>query len=301
MSWTVRDRTALVTGATSGIGLELSVELARCGARVVMVGRDPERTREAVETVRSRAGVTPASLLCDLSRQASVRSLAREYADRHGRLDLLVNNAGGVQVTRRLTADGLETTFAVNHLSHFLLTALLLDLLVASSPARVVTVASVNHRDGTLDFDDLGFARGYGVMRAYARSKLANVLFSNELARRLAGTGVTSNSVHPGAAVTRIWSVVPRWLRPVVWLFMRRDFISVEEAADRVLQLLTSADFDGVSGCYFEDGHPVDPAPLARDFAVARSLWEVSMRLVGLPDDACGTVSGAPGASPTAP
>src|SRR5262249_15220597 len=138
------------------------------------------------------------SLLCDFSSQASIRGLAEEFLARHDRLHVLLNNAGAVNRKRRLTVDGIERTFAVNHLGYFLLTHLLLDRLVASAPARVVSVASAGHRGGTLDFDDLGFARGYSIMRAYARSKLANVLFAAELARRLAGTGVTSNSVHPG-------------------------------------------------------------------------------------------------------
>jgi retinol dehydrogenase 14 len=282
MTWTVRDKTVLVTGATSGIGLEASVQLARQGARVVLVGRDPERTRAAVETVRTRAGVVPVSLLCDFSRQASIRALAKAYADRFDRLDILVDNAGAVNLRRRLTEDGIETTFAVNHLGYFLLTNLLLDLIVASAPARVVVVASVNHRSGTLDFDDPGFARGYNAMRAYGRSKLANVLFATELARRLAGTGVTVDSVHPGAVDTNIWSAAPALLLPVIRLFMRREFISVEEGAGRVVQLAESPDLEGVTGCYFEERRAVAPAPLAQDPVAASRLWELSADLVGI-------------------
>ncbi|MEQ4204743.1 SDR family oxidoreductase [Actinopolymorpha sp. B9G3] len=282
MTWTVRDKTVLVTGATSGIGLETSVELARHGARVVLVGRDPERTQAAVETVRARAGVEPVHLLCDFSRQASIRALAKAYADRFDRLDVLVDNAGAVNLRRRLTEDGIETTFAVNHLGYFLLTNLLLDLIVASTPARVVVVASINHRSGTLDFDDLGFARGYSAMKAYGRSKLANVLFATELARRLAGTGVTVNSVHPGAIDTNIWSAAPALLRPVIRLFMRREFISIEEGSGTVVQLAESPDLEGVTGCYFERRTAVPPAPLAQDPVVAARLWDVSAELVGL-------------------
>ena len=282
MTWNVRGKIALVTGATSGIGLETSVELARRGARVVLVGRDPERTRAAADSVCTRTGQEATYLLCDFSRQAAIRGLARAYADRHDRLDILVNNAGGVHRSRRLTPDGIEATFAVNHLGYFLLTNLLLDLIVAGTPARVVTVASTGHRSGTLDFDDLGFERGYTIMKAYARSKLANVLFAAELARRLAGTGVTSNSVHPGAVDTNIWSGAPLWAKPIIRFALRRSFVSADEGAAHVVRLAADPDLAGVSGCYFDKGQPVSPAPLATDPAVAARLWDVSAKLVGL-------------------
>ena len=157
----------VITGATSGIGLEASVALARLGARVVMVGRDSAKTEGAVAAVGARSGAKPmAHLLCDFSSQASIRALASELLERFDRIDVLVNNAGGVNKTRRVTVDGIEATFAVNHLGYFLLTNLLLDRLVRSAPARVVTVASVGHRHGTLDFDDLGYERGYSIMNA---------------------------------------------------------------------------------------------------------------------------------------
>src|SRR5262245_61051600 len=192
-AWDVRGKTVLITGATSGIGREAAVVLARRGARVLLVGRDRAKTAAVTAEVAARAGSREvSSLQCDFASQAAIRALAAEVHARTDRLHVLVNNAGAVYKSRRLTADGIEATFAVNHLGYFLLTNLLLDLLVASAPARVVTVASVAHRRGTLDFDDLGYARGYGIMRAYSRSKLANVLFAAELARRLAGTGVTS-------------------------------------------------------------------------------------------------------------
>jgi len=182
-----------------------------------MVGRDARKTEAAVADVKARSGSSDVShLLCDFSSQADIRRLAQEVLAQFDRLDVLINNAGGVNKDRRLTTDGIEATFAVNHLGYFLLTNLLTDLLVRSAPARVVTVASVGHRSGTLDFDDLGFERGYSIMRAYGRSKLANVLFASELARRLAGTGVTSNSLHPGAVATNIWSGAPLWAKPLI-------------------------------------------------------------------------------------
>jgi NAD(P)-dependent dehydrogenase (short-subunit alcohol dehydrogenase family) len=283
VSWQVSGKTILVTGATSGIGLEASVELARRGARVVIVGRDPARTEAALADVVARSGSREVShQLCDFASQAQVRALAEAFRSGHRRLDVLVNNAGGVNTARRLTSDGIEATFAVNHLGYFLLTNLLLDRLLESAPARVVSVASAGHRLGTLDFEDLGFARRYSIMRAYARSKLANVLFAAELARRLAGRGVTSNSLHPGSVATNIWAGAPLWARPIIALLFRPSFISAEQGARGIVQLAASPELEGVTGQYFEKGRPVSPAPLARDEASARRLWQESARLVGL-------------------
>jgi NAD(P)-dependent dehydrogenase (short-subunit alcohol dehydrogenase family) len=285
MAWDVRGKTVLVTGATSGIGLEAGVALAGRGARVVLVGRDPARIEAALSEASARSGSRDVSALrCDFSSQAEIRRLAEAFRSGYDRLDVLVNNAGGVNKTRRLTVDGLEATFAVNHLGYFLLTNLLTDLLVRSAPARVVTVASVGHRRGTLDFADLGFERGgYSIMRAYTRSKLANVLFAAELARRLAGTGVTSNSVHPGSVATNIWSGAPLWAKPIIQVLLRPFFISAEQGGATLVQLAASPELEGVTGRYFEKGQAVDPAPLARDEALARRLWDVSAALVGLP------------------
>ena len=284
MAWDIRGKTVLVTGATSGIGLEASVALARQGARVIMVGRNQAKTEAALADVASRSRSKEVSyLLADFASQASVRALADAVRSRVDRLDVLVNNAGGVNKARTVTADGIETTFAVNHLGYFLLTNLLLDLVVKSAPARVVTVASVGHRRGTLDFEDLGFERGgYSIMRAYSRSKLANILFANELARRLAGSGVTSNSLHPGSVDTNIWSGAPLWAKPIIQILLRPFFISAEKGGARIVQLAASPELEGVTGKYFEDGKAVDPAPLARDASLATRLWDVSARMVGL-------------------
>jgi NAD(P)-dependent dehydrogenase (short-subunit alcohol dehydrogenase family) len=283
MAWEVGGKTVLLTGATSGIGLEASVELARRGARVLMVGRDRARTAAALADVTARSGATDVtSLLCDFSSQAEIRKLADQVEARGEPLHVLVNNAGGVHKTRLLTADGIEATFAVNHLGYFLLTNLLRDLLVKSAPARVVTVASIGHRRGTLDFDDLGFERGYGVMKAYMRSKLANVLFAAELSRRLAGTGVTSNSLHPGSVATNIWSGAPLWAKPIIAVLFRPFFISAKEGARIIVTLATDPALEGVTGRYYEGGRAVDPAPLGRDQALAKRLWDVSAGMVGL-------------------
>src|SRR4030095_1545616 len=190
-------------------------------------GRDPGRSETAARDVTARSESKDVSLfICDFSSQAAIRQLVTTFRARHDRLDVLVNNAGGVNKTRSTTVDGIETTFAVNHLGSFLLTNLLLDLLVGSAPARIVAVASIGHRQGTLDFTDLQFERGYSLMRAYSRSKLANILFSNERARRRAGTGVPSNSLHPGSVDTRIWSGAPLWAKPFIQIALRPFFIS---------------------------------------------------------------------------
>ena len=284
MVWDVRGKTILVTGATSGIGRAASLQLARRGARVVMVGRDRSRTESALADVVSRSGSKEVShLICDFSSQAAIRELAEMVRARHERLHVLVNNAGGVNRAWHLTVDGIEATFAVNHLGPFLLTNLLGDLLVHSAPARVVTVASIGHRRGSLDFDDLGFERGYSIMRAYTRSKLANVLFAAELARGLESRGVTSNSLHPGSVDTNIWSGAPLWAKPLIQIVFRPFFISADQGAAYVVALVTRPDLAGVTGKYFEKGKLVDPAPLGRDRALARRLWDVSASMVHLP------------------
>ncbi len=277
-------KTALVTGATSGIGLEAAVVLAQQGAKVVMVGRDPQRTAAALAEIQRRSGSGDvSSLLCDFSSQASIRALAAAFRAQHARLEILLNNAGMVNPKRELTVDGIESTFATNHLGYFLLTLLLLDLVVASAPARIVNVASVGHRSGTIDFADLGFERGYSIMKAYSRSKLGNVLFTRELARRLEGKGVTVNSVHPGGVATNIWNKAPRWAQPVLSVVKSLFMISAAEGGATLTFLAASPEVEGKTGLYFEKNKPVAPAPRALDDALAAKLWDESARLVKLP------------------
>jgi NAD(P)-dependent dehydrogenase (short-subunit alcohol dehydrogenase family) len=275
-------RTILVTGASSGIGLAASRKLAAMGAELVLVGRDPARLDAAAAAVRARSSSGAVSTLRhDLSSLAAVRALAAEVRERHPRVHVLVNNAGGVSVARELTADGLERTFAVNHLAPYLLTRLLLDRLVESEPARIVTVSSVAHRRARIDLSDLQLERGYAIMRAYGRSKLANVLFTRELARRVAGTRVTANCLHPGTVSTRIWSGAPWYARPILAV-MKPFMRSAEEGAETLVHLASSPEVERLSGAYLEKGKVVDPAPQARDEALARRLWDESARLVGL-------------------
>jgi retinol dehydrogenase-14 len=280
----LRGKSVLVTGATSGIGLEASVELARMGAHVVMVGRDPGKTKAAVEEVQRRSGASKVeSLLCDFSSQESIRRLADDFRARYQRLHVLINNAGAVFAQRTVTSDGIEATFAVNHLGYFLLTNLLLDVIKASAPARIVNVASVGHYRGTMDFDDLGFERGYQIMRAYSRSKLGNVLFTHTLAKQLEGTGVTVNALHPGAVATNIWSGAPGWAKPILAVAKSLLMISPAQGGQTLVYLATSPEVEGKTGLYFEKNRPRTPASLARDETLARRLWSESARLVGLP------------------
>jgi retinol dehydrogenase-14 len=277
-------KTILITGATSGIGFEASVQLATQGHRIVMVGRDEEKTQACVEQVKRRSGSgTVASLRCDFSSQASVRTLAEAYRAQYERLDVLVNNAGAVFNERGVTTDGLENTFALNHLGYFLLTNLLLDLVVKSAPARIVVVSSTGHYRGTMNLDDLGFEKGgYNLMAAYARSKLANVLMMRALAKRLEGTGVTVNALHPGGVATNIWSRAPGWAKPLLLVAKRLFMLTPEQGARTITYLAASPEVEGQTGLYFEKNRPKPCAALGQDEGLAEKLWAKSAQLVKL-------------------
>jgi NAD(P)-dependent dehydrogenase (short-subunit alcohol dehydrogenase family) len=247
-----------------------------------MVGRDQTRTERAVAEVRAQSGNHNVThLLADLSEQAQVRRLADEFRERSERLDVLVNNAGAAFLRRQLSADGLEMTLALNHLAYFLLTNLLLDTLKASAPARVVNVSSGAHRNAQMDFEDLELRGGYGALRAYGRSKLANVLFTYELARRLEGSGVTANVVHPGWVATNIGRNNGWWMRPLMAL-IQRSAMPPEKGAETVVHLASDPELEGVSGRYFVKLRPVRSSPASYDEQAAQRLWEVSARLTGL-------------------
>jgi retinol dehydrogenase-14 len=277
-------RTYVITGGSDGIGLECASQIAGAepDCRIVLVGRDPGRTASAVARVRAESPRCRVdSLLCDFGDQAAVRRLAADLLTTCDRIDVLVNNAGTVFARRTLSADGIEATFAVNHLAGFLLTELLLERIRESAPARIVFTSSEGHYSGTLDLDDVGFEHGYSVMRAYSRSKLANVLTARALARRLDGTGVTVTSLHPGAIATNIWSRAPWFARPVLAL-MKRRMESPEVGGSRLAYLATSADVEGQSGGYYDRNRLRDPSELARDDALGERLYDVSARLVSL-------------------
>lgn len=270
----------VVTGASNGIGLETALGLSRLGASVALVARDRAKGEAALAAVReASAGGTPSLFLADLGSLGQVRRLAGELAGALPRIDVLVNNAGAVHAARKESPDGIELTFAVNHLAPFLLTNQLLPRLRASAPSRVVTVSSEAHRLGPLDLDDLQARRGYSAMKVYGRSKLANVLFSNELARREAGTGVTSNSLHPGVVATGFGRNDPGWFRVLVTL--GRPFLAAPEKGARTsIHVAAAPELAGVTGRYFKDRREVPPAAFARDDAVQRRLWDLSERLV---------------------
>jgi NAD(P)-dependent dehydrogenase (short-subunit alcohol dehydrogenase family) len=277
-------RTFVITGGSDGIGLECASQLARSQpeCRIVLVGRDPRRTAAAVGRLRAESpSCASDSLLCDFTDQAAVRRLADDLLSTCPRIDVLVNNAGTVFSRRTLTGDGVEATFAVNHLAGFLLTELLLDRIRESAPSRIVFTSSAGHYSGTLDLDDVGFEHGYSIMRAYSRSKLANVLTARRLARRLEGTGVTVTSLHPGSVATSIWSGAPWFARPVLAL-MKRRMDAPEAGGSRLAYLAASPEVEGATGGYYTRNRMCEPSRLAQDDDLGDRLYELSMRLVGL-------------------
>jgi len=275
-------KVCLITGATGGIGLETAKALGRLGATVVLVGRDPARTQAAVDAVNQAvAGARVDTILADLSSLQAVRALADTFLSRYSRLDVLLNNAGLIIDQRQVTVDGLEATLATNHLAPFLLTHLLLDTLKASGPARVINVSSDVHRIGKLDFTDLQSERRYDGFRVYATSKLANLLFTHALAKRLEGTPVTTNAVHPGVVRSGFGHNTQGYFRWIVKLG-GPFFLSAAGGARTSIYLASSPEVDGVSGKYFIRCRKRKPSAAARDDALAEQLWRESARLTGV-------------------
>ncbi len=277
-------RIALVTGGTAGIGKETVRGLARAGLAVVFIGRDSQKCERVVEELRADTGNRDlTAITADLSRLDDIRRAATEFRTAQTRLDVLVNNVGAIFDVRRITPDGFEQTFALNHLSYFLLTNLLLDLLIASAPARIVNVSSRAHRFVSgVDFDDLQFERKpYAAMTAYGQSKLMNILFSHELARRLAGTGVVSNSLHPGGVASNFADNTTGWFRLTAQVLKRAFGISPARGAETSLYLATAAEVAQVSGKYFERCHPAPTSAAADDKVAQKHLWQVSEAAVG--------------------
>ena len=279
----MRGKVCMVTGANAGIGRATALGLARMGATVVMVCRNRHRGQEALAWVQQESGNSSVRLfLADLSSQASIHRLATDFKALYPALHVLINNAGIIPRRRILTEDGLETQFAVNHLAYFLLTALLLDVLKAGAPARIINVSSQLHGRAPLDFDDLQSERSYNRVLVYARTKLANVLHTYELARMLEGTGVTANCLHPGLVATNLLADatgLPRAIRFAV----RVVRASPEAGARTSLYLATSPEVEGVTGKYFARQRAVPSSKASYDQPAARRLWRISEELIGLP------------------
>jgi len=277
------EKVCLITGATSGIGKATAMGLANMGASVVMVGRDRGRGEAAMAEIKEKSPNASVDLmLADVSSQEQIHRLADNFKEAYPRLDVLINNAGLFRSERITSADGIEMTFAVNHLAYFLLTNLLLDVLKASAPSRIVNVSSGEQRNGTIDFDDLQAEKGYKGAKAYSQSKLATVLFTYELARRLEGTGVSANCLHPGVVGTNLGSGVSG-----VSGFMVRALTplmkSPEKGAETSIYLASSPEVEGLSGRYFVKKDEARSSDVSYDERIARRLWEVSAELTNLP------------------
>jgi NAD(P)-dependent dehydrogenase (short-subunit alcohol dehydrogenase family) len=279
----VAGKRVVLTGGTNGIGLAAAIELARRGANLTLVARNPARAAESVGQISAvSTGGPPDVLLADLASQSSIRQLAAELLRRYPRIQVLVNNAGAIYARRQLTSDGVELTWAVNHLAPFLLTNLLLDRLKASAPARIVTTSSGAHEGARIPFDDLDGERSWGGagFTRYGQTKLANILFTTELARRLEGTGVTANAFHPGFVATgfnRNNGLLMRLGMAITRPFAR----SPQKGADTLVWLVDAEDAGRLNGAYVVDRRPVAASPAAQDIDAARQLWRVSEEQTG--------------------
>jgi len=275
-------RTVLVTGGSGGIGRATALGLAAMGAHLAICGRDRESTQGAAGEIRAAGGGRVEVFVADLSSQSQVRRLAGEVLQRCSRIEVLVNNVGGYWDTRHVTADGLERTFALNHLAPFLLTNLLLDRLTQSGPARVVTVSSNAQAQGRIDFDDLQGERSYSGARAYSQSKLANVLFTYELARRLPASSVTANALHPGLTRTAFGAEDPAGVQRRLVPLLRPFMQAPAQGAATSIHLASAPELAQVTGRYFANRKPKRSSKASYDQAAAARLWQVSADLVGL-------------------
>jgi len=279
----LKNKVCLVTGATAGIGKHTAIALAHQGATVVVGGRNPQKCSQVTQEIQEITGNPNVdTLVADLSSQAECRRMVSEFRDRYNRLDVLVNNAGAAFLKRQVSIDGIEKNLALNHLSYFLITNLLLDVLKESAPARIVNVSSGSHFGKRLDFDDLQLRKGYNPMKAYGRTKLANVLFTYELDRRLTGTGVTVTTLNPSLVATNIWKNVGPVIGPIVAWWVSRSAQTPEEGAQALIYLASSPEVEGVSGKYYRKKVAMASDPVTYDPEIARRLWEISEAMTGL-------------------
>jgi NAD(P)-dependent dehydrogenase (short-subunit alcohol dehydrogenase family) len=271
----------LVTGANSGMGKATCIELAKTGAQVVMLCRNEQRGEKALADVRKSSGNKKVELmLCDLGSLKSINSFCDEFLERYDRLEVLINNAGVILPGRHETADGFELQFGVNHLGHFLLTNRLLELLIASAPARIINVSSGAHKAGRIYYDDVNLKANYSFIRAYAQSKLANVLFTNELSVRLKDQGVTVNSLHPGAVATNMGINRETGFGTFITRLLKPFFVTAEQGAETSIYLAASPEVVNVTGKYFYRKKPVATSKRANNREDARKLWELSEKLI---------------------
>ena len=278
----MRGKTVVITGGTSGIGEVAAETLAKMGARIVLVARDKARGDATLARLRDCApGVAHCAYFADLARLAEMKRVAAQIADQEPRIDVLINNAGALFATRRLTEDGLECTFALNHMAYFVLTEGLRERLSASRPARIINTASAAHHGATLDFDDLQSAKSFGARKAYGRSKLCNILFTRELARRLHGTGVTANCLHPGFVATRFADQSGGSISRLIWL-AKFFAISPAKGAETIVYLASSPDVAATTGQYYYKCLPTTPSSWAQDDGSALLLWQRSAALAGM-------------------
>lgn len=282
MNRIMNGKVCLVTGGTSGIGYVTARELAILGAKVVITARNEEKGIRSVEKLRSESGNREIDfLIADFAFQSQVRSLVDEFKSQYDRLDVLVNNAGAIYFRRTVNQGGIEMTLAVNHLAPFLLTNLFLDRVIASAPARIVNVASNAHEGQVIDFNDLEGKKSYDFMKAYGQSKLANVMFTYELDRRLAGSEVTVNAVHPGYVGTNM-GANNGWLVRLFLPINRLWAIDVDQGAETVIYLASSPEVEGISGRYYFQNKAVPSSPYSHDENSAKRLWEISAEMTGL-------------------
>ncbi len=275
----MHNKTIIVTGANAGIGRITALELAKMGARVVMVCRDKERGAAAQQAIIAQTGNRQVDLLlADLSSQQAIRQLVKTIQQKYNRLDVLVNNAGAMFASRWVSVDGLEMTFALNHMNYFLLTTLLLDMLKASAPSRIVNVSSDAHQGAQLNFADLQNEKRFMGFRVYGQSKLANIYFTYELARRLEGTGVTVNALHPGFVATN-FAKNNGWLYRVGMFLMRPFAMNDQQGAATQIYLASSPEVEGITGKYFARKKAVASSNVSYDIAAAQKLWQASEEL----------------------
>jgi NAD(P)-dependent dehydrogenase (short-subunit alcohol dehydrogenase family) len=278
----MQGKTVVITGGTSGIGAIAAERLAQLGARIVLIARSKSRGKVTLARINERApGLAHAVHYADLTRISEMKRVAAEIASQEPRIDVLINNAGAIFASRCLTEDGLEYTFALNHLAYFVVAEGLRERLLASAPARIVNTASAAHQGARLDFDDLQLAKSFGAMKAYGRSKLCNILFTRELAHRLQGTGVTANCLHPGFAATRIGDESGGLISRCAWI-AKLFAISPEHGAESIVYLASSPAVAQTTGKYFYECQAIAPSPAAQDDRAAALLWERSAAVMGL-------------------